>query len=108
MAMFTMTISAQTSTSNVNVGDTFIIAEVENDNYKHINFPRTNMVIKKGGVVDYHRLIGKKVEITRIKEKKDGTKIATIKLSSGKRFFKSHKYITVDIAEAISSGELKP
>lgn len=107
MAFFTLSISAQNSNSNVSVGDTFIIAEVDNDNYKHINFPRANMVIKKGGVVDYSLLVGKKVEVTRIKEKKDGTKVATIKLTSGKSFFKSHKYVTVDIADAISSGELK-
>ena len=107
MAFFSLTLTAQKSTSNVNVGDTFIIAEVDNDNYKHINFPKTNVVIKKGGVVDYDRLVGKKVEVTSIKEKKDGTKVATIKLVSGKRFFKSHKYVTVDIADAISDGELK-
>lgn len=107
MAFFTLTISAQNSNSNVSVGDTFIIAEVDNDNYKHINFPKANIVNKRGGVVNYDLLVGKKVEITQIKEKKDGTKVATIKLTSGKRFFKSHKFITVDISEAILSGELK-
>lgn len=107
MAFFSLALTAQNSTSNVNVGDTFTIAEVDNDNYKYINFPKANIVIKKGGVVDYDKLIGEKVEITSIKEKKDGTKVATIKLVSGKRFFMSHKYVTIDIPEAISEGELK-
>ena len=104
MAFFSLALSAQGS---VKVGDTFVINEVSGDNYKYINFPRASTVIKKGGVADYKLLVGKKVEVTSVKEKKDGTTVATIKLASGKRFFKSHKYVTVDIAKAIENKELE-
>ena len=104
LCFVSFSLSAQ---SSVKVGDVFTIGEVAKDNYKYIKFPKANIVNKKGGVVNYNLLVGKKVEVTSIKEKKDGTKMAKIKLTSGKRFFKSHKYVTVHIDKAIESKELQ-
>ena len=98
---------SSTAQSNVKVGDTFVINEVSSDNYKYIKFPKSSTVIKKGGVADYKLIVGKKGEVTSLKEKKNGTTIATIKLVSGKQFFKSHRYVTVDIAKAIENKELE-
>lgn len=106
ISLFTLSVNAQETNNSVEVGDTFIIGEVEQDNYKHIDFPRANFVVKRGGIVNYNLLRGKKVEVTSIQKKKDGTLEATIKLSSGKRFFSSHKYITVAIDKALDSKEL--
>lgn len=99
-----LSVSAQDS---VKVGDTFTISEVAKDQYKYIKFPKANIVNKRGGVVDYNRLIGKTVEVTALKEDKKGNTIATIKLVSGKRFFKSHMFVKVDIDEAIKNKELQ-
>ncbi len=96
----------QTSTSNFNEGDVFQIGIVNNDNYKHINFPRKNFIIKKGGIVNYKNIKGQKVVVTSVEEKNNGKKIATIKLLDSRRFFNSHKYVTVDIDEALKSKEL--
>jgi len=104
LAFFSLSITAQGS---VKVGDTFVINEVASDNYKYIKFPKTSTVIKKGGVANYHLLVGKTVEVASLKEKKDGTTIAMIKLASGKRFFKSHRYVPVEIDKAIKSKELQ-
>ncbi|MBR8537820.1 hypothetical protein KDU71_19770 [Carboxylicivirga sediminis] len=106
VSLFTSVTFAQSSDSKVGVGDVFTIGEVENNHYEHINFPKNNFIVKKGGVADYQALVGEKVEITSLKEKKDGMLVATIKLASDKKFFMSHKYLTVDINEAISSKEL--
>lgn len=106
IGLFTTSIYSQNSTLNVTIGDVFTIAEVQNNNYKHINFPKANFIKKKGGISNYDAIVGEKVEVTSVKEKKDGTVVATIKLSSNKRFFNSHKYVTVDIAKAIESKEL--
>jgi len=97
---------AQSSISDIKVGDVFTIAEVQNNNYEHINFPRTNFIIKKGGIADYDSLKGKKVQIHSIKEEKDGSLVATITLASKKSFFNSHKYVTVSLNEAIEDKEL--
>ena len=97
---------SQTSNSNIKVGDTFTIGVAQNDNYKHIKFPKSNFIIKKGGIPNFKNLPGEKVEVTSLNEKKDGSFEATIKLTSNKRFFNSHKYVSVDIAEAIEKKEL--
>ena len=104
ICLFSLSLSAQGS---VKVGDTFTIEEVAKDNYKYIKFPKANIVNKRGGVVDFNRLVGKTVEVTNVKEDKKGNTIATIKLASGKRFFKSHKYVKVNIDKALKSNELK-
>lgn len=108
IALFLCFISSNAfaQSSNPQVGDTFTIAKVENNNYNHIQFPRANIIIKKGGIANYNSLIGETVEITSIKENNKGQRIATIKLTSPRLFFKSHKYIKVAIDEAIDSKEL--
>jgi hypothetical protein len=104
LCFVSLSLSAQ---SSVQVGDVFTIGEVAKDNYKYIQFPKANIVNKQGGIVNYDLLVGKEVEVTSIKEKKDGTSIATIKLTSGKRFFMSHKYVKVEIDKAIENKELE-
>ena len=106
VSLFSGASFAQNADAKVNVGDVFTIGEVENNSYEHINFPKANFIIKKGGVANYNAVVGKKVEVTSIKEKKDGSLVATIKLASDQAFFQSHKYVTVDIDKAISSKEL--
>jgi hypothetical protein len=97
---------SQSSSSDFNSGDVFLIGNVKYNNYKHINFPRANFIIKKGGIANYKNIKGKKVVITSIDEKRNGKRVATIKLVEPRKFFNSHKYLTVDIDEAIKNKEL--
>ena len=97
---------SQTSSDQVKVGDTFTIGEVKMNNYKHIKFPKKNFIIKRGGIATYKNVVNQEVEITNLKEKKDGKIEATIKLKNGKYFFKSHKYIKVNLDEALKEKEL--
>ncbi len=106
MVFFSSSIYCQNSNSGIKVGAVFTINEVKNNDYKHIDFPSPNFIIKKGGIANYETIKGAEVEITSIKEQKDGSLVATIKLTSNKLFFNSHKYITVDINEAITKKEL--
>ncbi|WP_396636445.1 hypothetical protein [Maribacter sp. R77961] len=91
----------------VNVGDVFEIGKPETNTYKHINFPRANFIIKRGGIANYKRAQGEKVMVTSIKEKKDGTTLVKIKRTDGNRFFGSHTTVSVDFKEALASGELE-
>ena len=106
ISFFSVSLYAQSSNSDVTVGTVFTIGEVYNDTYKHINFPRANFIMKKGGIANYTNIKGARVEVTSLKEKKDGSLVATIKLTSGRSFFNSHKYVTVAINEAIRTKEL--
>lgn len=89
----------------VEVGDIFTISAVEGNKYQYVKFPKSNFIIKKGGIVNYTRIVGEKVKVTSVKEKK-GTKVATLELVSGKKFFNSHKSIKAMISEALKNNEL--
>ncbi len=99
-------IYSQSSTSDFKAGNVFLIGNVKYNKYKHINFPRANFIIKKGGMADYKNIKGKKVIITSIDENSNGERIATIKLVELRKFFNSHAYVTVDIKKAIKNKEL--
>ncbi|WP_297690573.1 hypothetical protein, partial [uncultured Eudoraea sp.] len=81
----------------VQVGDIFKIGDPDAPRYRHINFPRPNFIIKKGGVANYNRLEGNKVVVTAVKEKKDGTLEVMIKRTDGVRFFGSHREVSADL-----------
>lgn len=102
----TIAVISQTNQSNALEGDVYKIGKVVNDNYRHIQFPKGNIIRKRGGIPDYKSIMGEKVVITNLKEQKDGTVLATIKLVSGKRFFRSHKYIRVFLDRALEENEL--
>ena len=91
-----------TTPTSVDVGDV-----LETNKYKHIDFPRENFIIKRGGIANYRQAHGEKVVVTAVKEKKDGTTQIKIKRNDGGRFFNSHTVVTADFKEAIDSGELQ-
>ncbi|WP_282179604.1 hypothetical protein [Maribacter stanieri] len=96
-----------TTPTSVDVGDVFEIGKPETNKYKHIDFPRENFIIKRGGIANYRQAHGEKVVVTAVKEKKDGTTQIKIKRNDGGRFFNSHTVVTADFKEAIDSGELQ-
>ena len=106
MGLFSICAYSQSPNTSLNIGDVFIIGEVSNNNYKHIDFPRPNFILKKGGRPNYDNIKGESVDVTSIRKKKNGTLVATIKLSSDKLFFNSHRYVAVDIEGAIRENEL--
>jgi hypothetical protein len=94
-------------TTAVKVGDVFEIGTPESNKYKHINFPRANFIIKRGGIANYKRVQGEEVVVTSVKEKKDGTTQIKIKRNDGGRFFGSHTVVAADFQDALASGELE-
>ncbi|QLG44953.1 hypothetical protein [Costertonia aggregata] len=90
----------------VKVGDVYEIGRPNAPKYKHIDFPRPNFIIKKGGIANYKRVEGHKVVITSMKEKRDGTLQVKIKRADGKKFFNSHSVVSADFKNALKSGEL--
>lgn len=90
----------------VSVGDVFEIGRPDAPQYEHIDFPRANFIIKRGGIANYKRVEGNKVVVTSVKEKKDGTLQVRIKRTDGHRFFGSHWQVPANFKEALASGEL--
>lgn len=97
----------QTTSKEVQIGDVLEIGRPDAPNYKYIDFPRPNFIIKRGGIANYKRVEGNKVVVTSIKEKKDGTLKVKIKRTDGGRFFGSHPVVSADLENALESGELR-
>ncbi|WP_349352256.1 MULTISPECIES: hypothetical protein [unclassified Flagellimonas] len=103
----TTNINAQNANpQDIKVGDVLEIGKPDTPKFKHIDFPRANFIIKKGGIANYKTVVGNKVVVTDIKEKKDGTVVVKIKKTDGKRFFNSHPVVKADLKDALESGEL--
>lgn len=106
----TSVLSAQSTTDTVinavEVGDIFEIGRPAANEYKHINFPKPNFIIKKGGIANYKKVEGNTVFVTSIKEQKNGTTKIKMKRTDGTHFFGTHPAVTADFTEAVSTGEL--
>ncbi|WP_437396116.1 hypothetical protein [Flagellimonas lutimaris] len=107
LVVATTNINAQSvDPQDVKVGDVLEIGRPDTPQFKHIDFPRANFIIKKGGIANYKRVVGRKVVVTDLKQRKDGTVVVKIKKTDGKRFFNSHPVVKADLKNALDSGEL--
>jgi len=107
LVVATTNINAQSvDLQDVKVGDVLEIGRPDTPQFKHIDFPRANFIIKKGGIANYKRVVGRKVVVTDLKQRKDGTVVVKIKKTDGKRFFNSHPVVKADLKNALDSGEL--
>ena len=95
-----------TSDAEVSSGDIYTIGDVQAGGYEHIYFPRPNFIIKKGGIVNYKRLVGKEVEVVSVTYK-ENQPIVTLKRLDGHRFFGSHRYVKANFSKALDRGELQ-
>lgn len=93
--------------ADVKVGDVFEIGKLENNTYDYIQLPKLNIIKKRGGITHDLNLEGSVVVVTKVKIKKDGSTVVTLKRQDGTRFFRTHKVITANINEALQSGELQ-
>ena len=98
--------SPTTEIDDLEVGSVLMIGSPSSNLYEHIEVPRMNFIIKKGGIPNYKTLFESKVIISKVKEMPDGSKIVHLKRQNGKRFFNSHSYIKATLKEAIDSEEL--
>ena len=97
---------AQSVNSDIEIGTVFKIGKSASAKYKHVNVPKANMIIKRGGVANYNGLVGRLVVVTSIQKKKNGATVLRFKLKNGKRFFGSHTLLTANAEKALKSGEL--
>ncbi|WP_405205322.1 hypothetical protein [Aquimarina sp. LLG6339-5] len=104
-----LTIQAQeqnfTSPDNVNIGDIMTLGKPSGKTYKHILFPKTNFIMKKGGTTNYRRLKGLRVIITN-KETTEGKTIISIKRNDNKQFLNTIRIVKVNLEAALEAKEI--
>ncbi len=89
----------------VQIGDQLTLAEPSGSSYQHIDVPRKNFIIKRGGIANMATLVNSVVTVTEISN--DTNPIVTFKRTNGKKFFRVYRTMTADLNGAIASGELK-
>ena len=93
--------------NGVKEGSVLQIGTLDSPRYKHIDFPRANFIIKKGGIANYKKVEGVKVVVTAVNKKNDGTLQVQIQRKDGKRFFGNQSVVNADLKDALESGELR-
>lgn len=96
----------QTKQVNPTNGEVYTIEAPSASDYKFIQFPRKNFIIKRGGIADMKTVLGKKVIITDHTYTSNGGTEVTLKRLDGKKFFGRYPSIKAHLEDAIAAHEL--
>ncbi len=91
---------------DVQVGDLFTIEAPSAREYKHIHFPKNNIIMKRGGIVDMDLVKNVEVEVVSVTYTQDSKTLVTLKRTDGGRFFKALFSVEAELEGALESGEL--
>lgn len=109
ISMFALSgvIMAQDNLKKVEVGDVLVLSTPVKETYKHLDFPKKNIIIKRGAIADFNSLIGKRVVVSEVSTASDGSTKVVLKREDGLDFFRFYPSVKGDLDKALSSGELK-
>lgn len=93
--------------SDLTVGDELLLGQASGSTYLHIDFPRKNTIIKRGGIANFNNLVGQTLVIHQILVEEDGTLQAILKKKNGGKFFRFFPKIQCDLTQALDKGELR-
>ncbi|MFS4418196.1 hypothetical protein [Maribacter sp. 2307ULW6-5] len=74
--------------------------------YRHMHFPRPNLIPKTGGIANFGRVADAVEVVPSIEKKKDVHRTATLKKADGTRFFGTVASLRTNLAKALPSGKL--
>lgn len=100
-------LQGQATDYNITEGDTLMLGEPTGLTYSTIDFPRRNIIIKRGAIPNFNALIGKRVLVTQLKTGEEGRMNVKLKRIDGLNFFRFFPKVKADLSKAIDSGELK-
>ncbi len=109
MALGLANVQAQNNceTPQLKEGDVIKIASPSHATYSHINFPKSNFIIKRGGIANHKSLINKEIEVTEVKMENGCIAQIEVKLKDGKKFFNVVREVSIDLKDALASGEIE-
>jgi hypothetical protein len=102
----TISLIAQENFDIVEKGTVLTLGQVSASSYQHIDFPRKNIIIKKGAIANFYNLQGRKVIVEEVSTLKGKTTVI-LKRKDGRNFFRFWPTVTSDIKKALAKGELK-
>lgn len=98
---------AQSTNYDIVEGDLLLLGPPSGSEYTSIDFPRKNIIHKRGAIANFHALIGKRLVVQKIDSSKNDEVIAILKRDDGLNFFRFFPKVTANLSQAIKSGELK-
>lgn len=105
--VFLISLPLQAQQGQVNspqIGDKLLLGTPSGSSYSHIDVPRKNFIIKRGGIANTSSLINTAIIVTDITY---GEKtIITFKRADKRKFFRVYKTLSADLESGIDSGEL--
>ncbi|NHF58697.1 hypothetical protein FK220_005060 [Flavobacteriaceae bacterium TP-CH-4] len=99
-------VNAQEKETMIQPGTTFTLAAVDGDNYRHIKFPRKNIIIKRGAIANFNELIGEQLVVSEVKSGAENTYVV-LKRKNGKPFFRFFPTVDANLEKALERGELR-
>ncbi|MEB8328566.1 hypothetical protein OO009_04295 [Flavobacteriaceae bacterium KMM 6897] len=103
----TNTLLGQENEYRISKGNIYRLSEPVGHTYKHIDFPRRNIIIKRGAIADYNALIGMEIVVKDLVENPDGSTTAILERKDGHPFFRFFQTVEANLEKALVSGELK-
>lgn len=100
-------LSAQAPSTALDEGDLVTLDIPLGSEYQHLDFPRKNIIIKRGAIPNFNNLIGEKLVVARILTDKYGRTRALLKRKDGLNFFRFYPSVTADLEKALADGEIK-
>ena len=105
---FALQLNAQHQEDTQTVGAELTIKSPSSSAYKHLYFPRKNIIIKRGGIANFKSVVGTKVVISKILKKDNGVTEVVLKRADGRKFFNYLPNIKANLDQALAMGELAP
>ena len=88
------------------VGDILTVKTSSAEGFNHIDFPKANILIKRGVVTAYKSVNNETVVIDKVETTDNGSTTVILKKKDGSKFFGFLNNVKADYAKAIGAGEL--
>ena len=99
-------LQAQENPDVIEKGTVLTLGKVAASSYQHIDFPRKNIIIKRGAIANFNNLEGRKVVVEEVSSL-NGKTTVILKRKDGRNFFRFWPTVSSDIEMALLKGELK-
>jgi len=99
-------LSAQTTSNVLTEGETVVLGKPSGADYQNIEFPRKNIIIKRGAIPNFNALVGEKLIVESIETDKNGNSKAILKRKDGRKFFRFYQTVEADLSSALESREI--
>ncbi|WP_027076889.1 hypothetical protein [Maribacter antarcticus] len=100
-------LNAQEQDNTIAIGDVLVLSQPSSSSYQYIDFPKPNIIIKRGAIATFNNLIGKKLIVIEIITTEDGSKDVVLTRKDGRNFFRFFPKVTSNLDKALANKELK-